>query len=56
MEIVTWIQAHWLDIINVYLAAVGLASVIVKLTPTQVDDNILAKITSFVGKFVALNK
>jgi hypothetical protein len=41
--------------IALYLALVGFASFIVKLTPTQKDDKILAKIVHFVSKFIALN-
>jgi hypothetical protein len=54
-EIVNWIQNNWANIIQVYLAIVGLASVIVKLTPTLRDDNALLGITKFVAKFIALN-
>jgi len=43
------------EIIELILAAVGLASVIVKLTPTPRDDEILGKIKGFISKFIALN-
>lgn len=56
MEIVNWFVAHWDEIIEVYLAVVGLASVIVKLTPTLSDDNILKGTIRFIGKFIALNR
>jgi hypothetical protein len=52
---VEWIQSNWANIIQVYLATVGLASVIVKLTPTQSDDAVLGKITGFISKWIALN-
>lgn len=55
-DIISWVQAHGADLIALYLAIVGLASVIVKLTPTPKDDNILKKIMDFIGKFIALNK
>ena len=55
MNILTWVQAHWLDIISVVTSIIGAASIVVKLTPTLKDDTILAKIISFVSKFVALN-
>lgn len=54
-DIITWFQTHWSEIVQVYLAAVGLASVIVKLTPGIKDDNILLAITKFIGKYIALN-
>lgn len=56
MEIVNWFVAHWDEIIEVYLAAVGLASVIVKLTPTLKDDTILKDIIRFMGRYIALNR
>ena len=43
-------------IIELYLALIGVASIIVKLTPTLKDDNILKEIIRFVGKFIALNR
>ena len=39
-----WIKTNWTDILAVFGAVVGLATAIVKLTPTQKDDNILAKV------------
>ena len=39
-----WIVQHWKDVLAVIGAIVTAASLIVKLTPTQKDDNILAKI------------
>lgn len=39
-----WIIANWKDILAAIGAVVLAASAIVKLTPTQKDDNVLAKI------------
>lgn len=39
-----WITTHWKDILAVIGGVVTTTSVIVKLTPTQKDDNILSKI------------
>ena len=39
-----WIINHWKDIAAIFGIVVALASAIVKLTPTQKDDNILARI------------
>lgn len=39
-----WIVEHWKDVLAIIGAVVTVASLIVKLTPTQKDDNILAKI------------
>jgi len=54
-SIVSFIQAHWDNIIKAYLAIVGLASIIVKLTPTLKDDDVLKGVIRFLGKYVALN-
>lgn len=54
-EIISWVQNNWLQIGQIYLQIVGLASVIVAITPTKKDDTILANIISFVGKWFALN-
>jgi len=56
MDIINWFTTNWVNIINIYLAAVGLASVIVKLTPTLKDDHILKVIVKFMGKVIALNR
>ena len=55
MNILTWLQAHWLEISAAITSAIGLASIIVKLTPTPKDDTILAKVVGFLGKWIALN-
>lgn len=44
------------DWVIIYTGLVTLASVIVKLTPTLKDDNLLKKLIKFTGKFVALNR
>lgn len=55
-NIIEFVQSHWVEIVQVYLAVVGLASVIVKLTPTLKDDDILKGVVRFLGKYVALNR
>lgn len=55
-EIISWVTTNWVKIVEVYLAVIGLASVIVKLTPTLRDDTILQSIVSFIGKWIALNR
>lgn len=52
---VTWITQNWGQIIELYLQVIGVASIIVKLTPTLKDDDVLKNIVRFVGKYVALN-
>lgn len=55
MEIITWIQTNWADIAQVIASVIGVASIIVKLTPGLADDNFLLPIVKFVGKYLALN-
>lgn len=54
--IVGWFTTNWDEIIKAYLAIVGVASIVVKLTPTLADDDVLKGIMRFLGKYVALNK
>lgn len=56
MEYINLVISHKTEIIEIYLAAVGLASVIVKLTPSLKDDTILKNIVRFVGRYIALNR
>ncbi len=56
MNIVTWVTTHWAEIAQAIAAIIGVASIIVKLTPTLKDDTVLQNIIAFVGKYIALNK
>ena len=49
--IVSWISNHWSDILAVYGGVVALATTIVKLTPSQEDDAVLAKVINVVNWF-----
>ena len=51
-----WISIHWAELIELYLAIIGVASIIIKLTPTVRDDLWLKKILQFIGKYIALNR
>jgi len=55
MELWIWVQANAKDLLLVLTSLVTIASVIVKLTPTQKDDAILAKIMPWIEK-IALNR
>lgn len=55
-SIVPWLTEHWADIVQVYLQIIGIASIIVKLTPSLKDDDVLKGIIRFLGKYVALNR
>lgn len=41
---VNWIVEHWQDVLSIIAGVIGISTIIVKLTPTQKDDAILAKI------------
>jgi hypothetical protein len=47
---------NWAKYAELIAAIIGLASIIVKLTPTLADDNALLPIIKFIGKFIALDK
>ena len=53
---IEWITTHTLDLVQIYLGIVGVASIIIKLTPTVRDDLWLKRILKFTGKFIALNR
>jgi hypothetical protein len=55
-NIVKWVVENWDNVIQVILQIVGLASVIVKITPTLKDDDFLKTAIKFIGKYVALDK
>ena len=48
MEIVNWVLANKMQVIELVLALLGVFSIIAKLTPTKVDDNILG----FIAKII----
>lgn len=54
--IISYVQDNWLTIAAIYPSIVGLASIIVKLTPNLKDDDVLKGILRFTGKYIALNK
>lgn len=55
MEIISWIKTNWSSILEVIGAIVTCATVIVKITPTQKDDNVLATIIKFLSIFSLVN-
>lgn len=52
---IDWIQAHWTDILAVWGGVVAIATVIVKLTPTQKDDAWLSYIVKVLDNFSVVN-
>ena len=51
----SWFTDNWKNIIEIYFAVVALASIIVKITPTLKDDNVLLGVVKWVAKYLALN-
>lgn len=56
INVIYWVIDNKETIINAVAYAIASASIIVKLTPTLKDDNVLKGIIKFLGKFVALDK
>jgi hypothetical protein len=53
-EFFSFFQSHWDELLLIIGTAVTLASLIVKLTPTPKDDEILAKVIKFLD-VIAIN-
>ena len=53
--IIDWVVTNWPVAVEAILAIIGLASVVVKLTPTMKDDAFLQKVKDFLSKYIALN-
>ena len=47
MAALTWVIEHWKELVAAVGAAIVLARLIVKLTPTPKDDSALEKIVNF---------
>ncbi len=47
MEVLTWIQTHWIEIVAAVGGTVLVARIIVKLTPSPRDDTVLDAIVEF---------
>lgn len=56
LDAVNWFQQNMEPIFTVVAYAIATASLLVKLTPTMKDDNILKGIIKFIGKYIALDK
>ena len=55
MNIILWIQSHYVEVIQIVLQLIGAASLIVRFTPTSKDDDFFNKLREFIAKYVALN-
>lgn len=56
ISIYNWFQANLGNITEVVAYVIAASSIVVKLTPTLKDDNVLKGIIKFVGKYLALDK
>ncbi len=52
---IEFITQHYDEVLQIMGAAVTLATLIVKLTPTQKDDNVLAKIINILSALSLCN-
>jgi len=56
IEIYQWFQTNLGNITEVIAYIIAAASIIVKMTPTIKDDNVLKSVVKFIGKYLALDK
>lgn len=50
-----WFQNHWDEVLQIIGATVAVATIVVKLTPTQKDDTVLAKLIQVLAAFSLVN-
>lgn len=55
MEVLTFIQNHYDELLAIIGGVVSIATIIVKLTPTDKDNKVLEKIINFLAKFSVIN-
>lgn len=55
MEIITWLKTNWDSVLAIIGGVVSVATTIVKLTPTQKDDNALATLIRLLSVFSLVN-
>lgn len=55
MEVLTFIQNHYDELLAIIGGVVSIATIIVKLTPTDKDNKVLKKIINFLAKFSIIN-
>ena len=54
-EIINFFQNHYSDILAIIGGVVSIATIIVKITPTTKDDDILDKVINVLAKFSIIN-
>lgn len=51
-----WITNHWTDVVAIVTGIVTVASIIARLTPTETDNAIIAKILQIIDMLALNNK
>ena len=54
-ETINFIQNHYDELLAIIGGVVSIATIIVKLTPTTKDDNVLKAVVNFLAKFSIVN-
>lgn len=54
-QLIHWCTQHWQDVLAIIGGVVSVATVIVKLTPTQKDDAVLGKIIAVLSALSLVN-
>ena len=54
-QLINWCTQHWQDVLAIIGGVVSVATVIVKLTPTQKDDAVLGKIITVLSALSLVN-
>ena len=52
---VQWITNNWKDLLDIVAYVCFIASIIVRLTPTLKDDNIVLPVIKWISKYLAWN-
>ena len=54
-QLINWCTQHWQDVLAIIGGVVSVATIIVKLTPTQKDDAVLGKIIAVLSALSLVN-
>lgn len=54
-EIIKWCTSHWEEVLQLVGGVVAVATLIVKLTPTQKDDSVLGQVIKILAAFSLVN-
>lgn len=56
MSFINVIISNWGEIAKAMAMVIGVASIIVRITPTIKDNEVLERIIKIIGKYIALNR